>query len=214
MNKKLTQKFMTWRVLFPLVVLCSVLTLKGCASQPPAQQDNLCSIFAEHPRWFKAAAKSERRWGVPVAVQMAFVQRESSFSARARPPRKKLFGVVPWKRPSTAYGYAQATNGTWDAYQRATRSPFADRNKFSDAVDFIGWYNTVSHKKLGIAKTNAEHLYLAYHEGQGGYANGSFRRKPEVQRYANSVAQRATHYQTQLNGCRKKLESKRRFLFF
>ena len=191
-----------------------LLFVKGCASQPPARQDNLCSIFQEHPKWFKAAAKSERRWGVPIAVQMAFVQRESSFVSRARPPRKKLLGVVPWKRPSSAYGYAQATNGTWDAYKRATRSVLADRNKFSDAVDFIGWYNTVSHKKLGIAKSNAEQLYLAYHEGQGGYARGSYRKKPKVQRYARTVAARAAQYQTQLSGCRKKLERKRRFLFF
>ena len=205
---------MRWRFALLFIAVFTAYALNGCASQPPARQDNLCSIFAEHPKWFKAAAKSERRWGVPVAVQMAFVQRESSFEARARPPRKKLIGVVPWKRPSSAYGYAQATNGTWDAYQRATRSPFADRNKFADAVDFIGWYNQVSHEKLGIAKTNAELLYLAYHEGQGGYARGSFRKKPEVQRYANSVAQRAAHYQAQLNGCRKKLERKRRFLIF
>lgn len=205
---------MKWRLALLFFGLFVLFTIKGCASQPPSRQDNLCLIFAEHPKWFKAAAKSERRWGVPIAVQMAFVQRESSFSARARPPRKKLLGVVPWKRPSSAYGYAQATNGTWDAYQKATRSPFADRNKFADAVDFIGWYNKVSHTKLGIAKSNAEQLYLAYHEGQGGYASGSYRRKPEVQRYANSVAQRASHYQTQLNGCRKKLERKRRFFFF
>ena len=205
---------MKWHAALWLAGLFALCALGGCASQPPARQDNLCAIFAEHPKWFKAAAKSERRWGVPVAVQMAFVQRESSFEARARPPRKKLIGVVPWKRPSSAYGYAQATNGTWDAYQRATRSPFADRNRFADAVDFIGWYNQVSHEKLGIAKSNAELLYLAYHEGQTGYARGSYLKKPEVQRYANSVAQRATHYQTQLNGCRKKLERKRRFLLF
>jgi len=80
-----------------------LLFVKGCASQPPARQDNLCSIFQEHPKWFKAAAKSERRWGVPIAVQMAFVQRESSFDSRARPPRKKLLGVVPWK-PQMALG--------------------------------------------------------------------------------------------------------------
>ena len=203
-----------WRLVFALAVICTALGVKGCASQPPARQENLCSIFAEQPKWFKAAAKSERRWGVPVAVQMAFVQRESSFDSKARPPRGKLLGVVPWKRPSSAYGYAQATNSTWDAYKRATRSPLADRNNFADAVDFIGWYNTVSHNKLGIAKTNAEQLYLAYHEGQGGYARGSYRKKPNVQRYANQVAQRAVHYQTQLNGCRKKLQRKRRFLFF
>lgn len=205
----------TWRLRLGLVafVLCGFLLTNSCATTPPKRQDNLCSVFSEKPKWFKAAAKSEKRWRVPIAVQMAFVQRESSFEARARPPRKKVFGVVPWKRPSSAYGYAQATNATWERYQKATRSPFADRNDFTDAVDFIGWYNSTSHKTLKIALTDAERLYLAYHEGFGGYAKGSYRRKPEVQRYANLVAQRATKYAVQLKGCRKKFERKRFFFF-
>jgi len=170
-------------------------------------------VFEEHRSWFKAAQRSERRWGVPVAVQMAFVQRESSFVARARPPRKRLFGVVPWKRPSSAYGYAQATNSTWEDYQRATGRRFADRNSFADAVDFIGWYNRTSHDKLKIPLNDAYRLYLAYHEGRGGYARGSYKHRPAVRAYAQTVAQRAQQYQAQLDGCRKKL-SRRRFLFF
>ena len=37
------------------------------------------------------------------------------------------------------------------------------------ATDFIGWYNKKSRETLGISSVNAEHLYLAYHEGRGGY---------------------------------------------
>jgi hypothetical protein len=185
----------------------------GCAAAPPAQPDRICEVFEERRSWFKAAQRSERRWGVPVAIQMAFVQRESSFMARARPPRKRLFGVVPWKRPSSAYGYAQATNSTWEAYQRATRRRFADRNDFADALDFIGWYNRTSHDQLKIPLDDAYRLYLAYHEGRGGYARGSYKRRPAVRAYAKTVAQRAQQYQAQLDGCRKKLRRKR-FLFF
>lgn len=197
-----------------LFIVTSVALINSCATTPPKRQDDLCSIFSEQPRWFKAAAKSEKRWGVPIHVQMAFVQRESSFESRARPPRGKLLGIVPWKRPSSAYGYAQATNATWERYQKATRSPFADRNDFADAVDFVGWYNSTSHKQLGIAKNDARRLYLAYHEGFGGYAKGSYRRKPEVRRYADLVAQRAQRYSAQLGSCRKKFERKRRFWIF
>ncbi len=208
--------FSPWRLrgMLALVALTGLLVTNSCATTPPARQDNLCSVFSEQPKWFKAAAKSEKRWGVPIAVQMAFVQRESSFRSRARPPRDKLLGVVPWKRPSSAYGYAQATDGTWKRYQKATRSPFADRNDFADAVDFIGWYNRESNKQLKIALGDAERLYLAYHEGFGGYARGSYRKKPKVQRYANLVGQRATKYAAQLQVCRKRFERKRRFLFF
>ena len=194
-----------------LVAGVGVMLLNSCATTPPARQDNLCHVFSEQPRWYRAAAKSEKRWGVPVAVQMAFVQRESSFRSRARPPRDKLLGVVPWKRPSSAYGYAQATDGTWKRYQQATRSPFADRNDFADAVDFIGWYNRESHRRLKIRLDDAHRLYLAYHEGFGGYARGTYKSKPNVQQYAKKVNQRASRYAEQLKRCRKKFERKRWF---
>ena len=39
------------------------------------------------------------------------------------------------------------------------------------------WYNDQSHRRNHIFKTDAHHLYLAYHEGHGGYARGSYRGK-------------------------------------
>lgn len=201
------------RGLLVTAVATLLVILFGCAATPPARPEQICEVFEERRNWFKAAQRSERRWGVPIAIQMAFVQRESSFVARARPPRKRLLGVVPWKRGSSAYGYAQATNGTWEAYQRATRRRFADRNDFDDALDFIGWYNKTSHDQLKIPLNDAYRLYLAYHEGRGGYARGSYKRRPAVRAYAQTVATRAQQYQAQLDGCRKKLRRKR-FLFF
>ena len=198
----------------PLLGTLLVAWLAGCASSPPQQSDDLCRLFDERPRWFKAAAKVEKRWQVPIEIQLAFVQRQSSFNARARPPRKRLLGVIPWRRPSSAYGYSQATNATWRDYRRATGRMFADRNDFSDALDFIGWYNTESHKQLKLRRDDAYGLYLAYHEGRGGYARGSYRKRPQVTAYARTVAERAQRYGAQLAKCRKRFERKRRWLFF
>ena len=188
--------------------------LSGCVSSPPDQSEDLCQLFDDRPRWFKAAARVEKRWRVPIEIQMAFVQRESSFNARARPPRRRLLGFIPWRRPSTAYGYAQATNATWKDYRAATGRRFADRNDFSDALDFVGWYNDESHKSLNLNRSDAFRLYLAYHEGRGGYARGSYRKHPEVVAYARTVADRAQRYGAQLATCRKRFERKRRWLFF
>lgn len=201
------------RLLCLAVLLGGALFAKGCTSAPPRQQTDLCAVFDERRAWFKAAARSERKWGVPIALQMAFVQRESSFEARARPPREKLFGVVPWRRPSSAYGYAQATDGTWQAYQKAQRRPFADRNDFADAVDFIGWYNHRSYKQLGIPRTDAYRLYLVYHEGPSGYRRGSYKRRPQVRHYAERVRDRAARYQAQLQQCRSRFERRRLWPF-
>jgi len=80
----------------------------ACATAPPANVENICAIFEEKRGWYKAAKKSEKRWGTPKHVQMSIIRQESSFKFDAKPPRTKLLGFIPWKRPSDAYGYAQA----------------------------------------------------------------------------------------------------------
>ena len=139
---------------------------------------------------------------------MAFTNQESSFNADARPPRQKILGVIPWTRPTSAYGYAQATDEAWLDYERAT-GDHGDRDDFDDAMDFIGWYNSVSARRFGIQKDDAYRLYLAYHEGHGGYSRSSWERKPELKKIAQRVADRARTYDTQLKGCEGQF--KRRF---
>ena len=95
-----------------------LLTLNACTTKPPARQDDLCAIFAEKGRWYKHAKAAEDKWGLPIPVGMAFIYKESSFQSDARPERDKLFWVIPWTRPSSAYGYAQATNDAWKDYRR------------------------------------------------------------------------------------------------
>ena len=193
------------RLLALLAVTISVgsLMVAGCASTPPpGNPDNLCQVFREHPSWHKHAVRSERKWGIPVPVLMAFVHRESSFVANARPPRGKFLWVLPGRRPSSAYGYAQATNETWRDYKADRGGWFKDRDDFRDAMDFIGWYNHRAHKRLKIAKHDAYRLYLAYHEGLGGYARGSFVSKPNVRGYAERVADRSARYSAQYSSCK------------
>jgi len=180
------------------------LLLTGCASKPPASPDNICKIFSEKRGWYKDAKKASRRWGTDISVMMSFMYQESSFKARAKPPRKKILWVLPGPRPASAYGYAQATNETWRAYKRSTGRGGADRNDFDDAIDFIGWYNDQSQRKNKISKSDAYHLYLAYHEGQGGFARRTYRNKQWLKDVASKVSERAVRYRQQLNGCESK----------
>lgn len=185
------------------LVAASALVLFGCAATPPERQDNLCEIFEQEPGWYDDAYTSERRWGIPINIQMAIVQRESSFRARVRPARTKLLGFIPWRRPSSAAGYAQAQDPAWQDYLATTgRSRlFASRADMSDALDFIGWYNYTSHQRLGIGRDDPYNLYLAYHEGHTGYRRGSWRGKPKVQQTARQVSERAERYGRQLPAC-------------
>nr|WP_300312130.1 lysozyme-like domain containing protein [Halomonas sp.] len=181
-----------------------VLGLSGCAAfspAPPSHQDNLCEVFREQPDWYDDARDSYDKWGTPIWTQMAFIKRESSYQSHIRPPRTKLWGFIPWKRPSSAYGYPQAQDPVWDEYEDEVGGVFASRSDMQDATDFIGWYNARTQRMTGVSLSNPEHLYLAYHEGQGGYQRGSYRNKPAVQRVAREVSATASRYRAQLSSC-------------
>ena len=188
------------------IVAFALLMIVGCATSAPEQVGNVCDIFREKSGWYSDVKESRARWGVPISVSMAFMYQESRFIATAKPPRKKIFGVIPGPRPSDSYGYSQAKESTWDWYQRNTGNYGADRDNFGDAIDFIGWYNNVSHKELGISKQDAFRLYLAYHEGHGGYRKQSYRSKDWLIDVARKVDRQAQRYNSQLQGCSEELE--------
>ncbi len=184
----------------------SLFLITACASSgPPVSTSDVCKIFKEKRSWYKAAKKNEDRWDIPVSVTMAIIKQESSFIAAAKPGRTKLLGFIPWKRESSAKGYAQAIDGTWELYLKDRGGWFKSRNDFDDAVDFIGWYNSKSVKQLKIEKHNARALYLAYHEGRGGYRRGSHRTKPWLLVVADKVQRQSDRYNLQYQKCKKKL---------
>ncbi|MGU3576272.1 transglycosylase SLT domain-containing protein [Brucellaceae bacterium C25G] len=187
-----------------ILCLVALLILAGCASAPK-QVSNACAIFDQRDGWIEnwhnAALKTSREFGVPVPVLMATIYTESSFRPYARPPRTKLLGFIPWKRQSTAYGFSQALNGTWDRYRKETGRSGASRSNFNDAIHFIGWYHYQSYKTNGIARNDAYHLYLAYHSGHGGYSRGVWRNRPVATNGAKRTADMAKRYEVQLRGC-------------
>jgi len=189
------------------------LLLAACTALPPKNSDNICSTFREKEDWYNDAKKSFERWGVPIHIQMAIMHQESHFVADAQPSRPWLLGFIPLPRASSAYGYAQAKDETWDGYQSKAGSWGADRDDFADAADFIGWYCNISHTRLGISKLDAKNLYLAYHEGHGGYYRKSYLQKTGLVRIANKVAKRATLFQRQLGTCEKELQSESWFFW-
>ena len=188
------------------IAALALMMIAGCVTSPPEQVGNVCDIFRERSVWYADAKESRARWGVPISVSMAFMHQESRFVATAKPPRKKILGVIPGPRPSDSYGYSQAKESTWDWYQRSTGNYGADRDDFGDAMDFIGWYNNVSNKELGISKQDAFRLYLAYHEGHGGYRKQSYRSKDWLVGVARKVERQTHRYNAQLQECAEELE--------
>ncbi|NGO00353.1 hypothetical protein G5S52_22875 [Grimontia sp. S25] len=190
-----------------LLVLCA-LVLTGCATPPPKNPDNLCSIFRQYDDWYEDAVDMEDEWGTPIHIAMAFVKQESSYVHDAVPPRDYVLWVIPWGRVSSAYGYAQAQDPAWSDYQKATRNG-GSRTDFGDAMQFIGWYTSETQKQLGISKWDAYNQYLAYHEGRGGFKRGTYKSKPKVMQVARKVERQAQTYGGQLRSCREELEDNR-----
>jgi hypothetical protein len=176
--------------------------MSGCVTKPPTKKENICDIFYEKRDWFDAAADMREKWGVPIHVPMAMMYQESSFRHDALPPRDYvLFGLIPWGRVSSAYGYSQAKTMTWDDYKRETDQTFASREDFDDAIDFMGWFIAKTHKINKVSKWDANAQYLNYHEGWGGYKRKTYRKKQWLVGVAQKVGARSKIYATQLKTC-------------
>ena len=189
-----------------LVALSCILAMTACTTSPPANVNDICAIFEEKDDWYDDAADASKEWGSPIPVMMAMMYQESRFQAKARPPRKKILGFIPGPRASSAYGYSQAKKSTWKEYKRSAGRYGADRDDFADAIDFVGWYNYKSHKRSGISRKDTYRLYLAYHEGHGGYNRSSYRKKKWLMDVARKVERKAGTYQHQLLGCEEELK--------
>ena len=173
----------------------------GGSGTAPNQLDNACSIVRERPEYLRAFNATERKYGVPVHVQMATIYQESKFISDARTPNRYAAGVIPIGRQSSAFGYSQALDGTWEEYQRETGKRSSRRDRIGDATDFMGWYMTKTYEGLGVPLTDTRNQYLAYHEGRTGFARGSYNSKPWLLRVAGEVDARSDMYAMQLRSC-------------
>ena len=191
-------------------ILLFFLILSSCSSIPKNTSDS-CSIFNERYFWYKYTKKTEQKWGTPIYLQLAIIKMESDFDWLAKPERQKIFKVIPYKRPSSSFGYSQAVKGTWDQYKKETNNKLATRARFKDSVDFIGWYTDKTEKLLKISKKDVYRQYLAYHEGWGNYKN--YKNNQKVIILATKVTEQANKYRKQLTKCQKRLNKNKYIIF-
>ena len=187
-----------------------LLFLSACSSVPKNTADG-CSIFSERYLWYKHAKKTEIKWGTPIYVQLAIIKMESDFDWLAKPERYKLFKIIPYKRPSSSFGYSQAVKGTWKQYKLETNNKYALRSRFKDSVDFIGWYTNKTEKLLKISKKDAFKQYIAYHEGWGAYKN--YKKNQKVISLAKKVEKQSKKYKKQLDNCKNSLSTRKYIIF-
>jgi hypothetical protein len=193
--------------MFKVILFVCTVALAACSSAPPSNISDSCEIFREKDDWYDDAKDSYERWGVPIHVQLAIIHQESRFQYDAKTEMQYVLWIIPIGRKSSAYGYAQAKDSTWDWYLESTDNRGADRDDFDDAVDFIGWYGRLSYDMLKISKWDAYNQYLAYHEGHTGYRRQSYAKKPWLIKVAKKVDKLAKTYHAQLSRCEDELNS-------
>ena len=185
------------------LVVLAILLMSSCGifSRVPNSQSNACDLLEYKSSWRRAVNAAAKKWGVAPSLQLAFIKTESNFRARAKTPRKYFLGLLPTGRISSAYGYAQALDGTWDWYRKDSGNRSASRTNFSDSTDFIGWYVNKTHEKLNISKSNVYKQYLAYHQGHAGYASGRYKSSEAIKAVASRTSDTAKLFKTQLTKC-------------
>jgi len=179
----------------------------GCSSVPKYPQ-NACKIFGENYLWYKSAKKSSETYGAPIHIILAFVNKESGFNRWAKPKRTKLFKIIPYKRPSSSFGYSQAVNKTWELYKTETKNPLALRARFKDSVMFIGWYMNKTKKINKVPLTDSYRQYLNYYLGWGNYSKKVYKSDKKAIIFAKSVQKQSQVYKSQLKECEKNLNNK------
>ena len=190
-----------------------ILSLLVSCNSIPKNTESACGIFSERYFWYKSIKKSSEKYGAPVHIILAFVNKESGFNRYARPERTKLFKIIPYKRPSSSLGYSQAVNKTWEQYKSETNSPLALRTRFKDSVMFIGWYISKTHKINKIPLNDSYRQYLNYYLGWGNYAKKVYKTDKKAIIFAKSVKKKSNIYKNQLKECQKSLDKKKYIIF-
>ena len=196
--------------LFSLLILLFFIT--ACSSVPKYPQ-NACKIFGQKYLWYKSAKKSSDTYGAPIHIILAFVNKESGFNRWAKPKRNKLFKIVPYKRPSSSFGYSQAVKKTWELYKTETNNPLALRTRFKDSVMFIGWYINKTNQNNKIPLNDSYRQYLNYYLGWGNYAKKVYKTDKKAIIYAKNVEKKSQIYKNQLRECRNSLDRKKYIIF-
>ena len=204
MEKKILKNKLIYLIIFFFLVSCSSV---------PKYPDNACKIFGENYLWYKSIKKSSETYGAPIHIILAFIKKESGFNRWAKPKRKKLFKIIPYKRPSSSFGYSQAVNKTWELYKTETENPLALRTRFKDSAMFIGWYINKTNKINKIPKNDSYRQYLNYYLGWGSYAKKVYKTDKKAIILAKSVEKQSNIYKNQLRECQKKLDRKKYIIF-
>ena len=197
MLKKILNRNFTYFIVFLFLASCSYV---------PKYPQNACKIFSEKYTYLKYSRAASKKWNVPISSILAVINKESGFRRFAKPKRTKLFKIIPYRRPSSSFGFSQAINKTWELYKKENNKPTALRISYRSSSDFVGWYFWKANKINKVSLSNTRDLYLNYYLGFSAYKNKAYRTDKKAIIFAMSVEKHAKVYKNQLRECKSILK--------
>lgn len=184
------------KIIFSLTIAFTALAISSCSERAKVDDSmGVCEILVQNPSWSKSLKAAQDTYKLPPAFAMAIIYQESKFKAEAK------------SKGSSAYGYAQAIDGTWKNFQKDVKSN-AKRNNFNDSVQFVGWYTAQLAKSTKLKMSDSYNLYMAYMLGATGfkcYKAGTLKNKAKIvedKKLAQKVKDFTAHYQSQFKKCK------------
>ena len=172
-----------------LALMLCIFAVQTNSAKAGTDLDDACDILRDRIGWFTAASDVSEKWQISVPTILALMHQESRFKATAA------------AKTTTAYGYAQALDGTWELYVKENGAVGAKRTSFIASADFIGWYMGLTKQRVGLPLDDVAGHYLAYHEGHGGYRSKRWKKNAKLIAIAKDVARRAETYEEQMRAC-------------
>lgn len=173
-----------------LAFFVAIVAINTGSAKAGTDLDDACDILRDRIGWYTAASDVSKKWQISVPTILAVMHQESRFKATAA------------AKTTSAYGYAQALDGTWGLYQEANNAADAKRTSFVASADFIGWYMGMTKQRVGVPLDDVAGHYLAYHEGHVGYRSMRWKKNKELVAVAHDVARRADAYEEQMRVCK------------
>ena len=186
--------------------------LVSCSSVPK-HPSNACKIFEEKYFYLKHTRAASKKWGVPISSILAVINMESGFKRFAKPKRTKIFKIIPYRRPSSSFGFSQAIKNSWELYRKENNKPLALRTSMKSSSDFVGWYFYKSNQINNIPLNDIFLNYINYYLGWSNYKNKTYRTDQKAILLAKKVQQQADKYRLQLKKCQKKLNRKKYIIY-
>jgi len=184
-----------------LIYFIFCIFLASCSSVPKYPQ-NACKIFGEKYFYLKYTRAASKKWGVPISTILAVISKESGYKRFARPPRHKIFKIIPYRRPSSSLGFSQAVVKTFSLYKKENNKPLALRISYKTSSDFVGWYFWKTNKINKVSLNDTRNLYLNYYLGWTAYKNKAYRTNKKAIILAKNVEKQAKIYKNQLQECK------------